>query len=139
MIKRVFLDTNIILDFLDQKRANHKKAKDLLKYLILNRYNIIISEDMLSTIFYIDKDSKKVLKFFKTILKKWEVHSYGNSLIQKAVDIAMEKDLDLEDLLQCFCAKESGCEIFITEDKKFYDCGLVVVGVDAFLREFSSE
>lgn len=36
-------------------------------------------------------------------------------------------------------AKESGCEVFITEDKEFYDCGLVVVGVDAFLSELPSD
>jgi predicted nucleic acid-binding protein len=131
------LDTNIIIDFLDKKRPNHKKAEELIGYLILNSYNIVISEDMLSTIFFIDKDTKKVLKFFKTVLKKWEIVSYGLPLMEEAIETAIEQNLDLEDLLQCFCAKKSGCEVFITEDKGFCDCGLAVFGVDGFFSDLS--
>ena len=134
--KKVFLDTNIILDFLDKKRANHLKVESLMRYLILNDYTIVLSEDMLSTIFYINKDNKKVLNFFKMILVKWKIVSYGVELIQNAVDIAIEKSLDLEDLMQCLCAKSNGCTILITEDKGFYDCGVEVYNTNDFLKAF---
>ncbi len=136
MNKRVFLDTNIVLDLLDIKRTNHKNVKKLIEYLVLNGYLIIISEDMLSTIFYINKNKQKTLNFLKVILDKWEVVSFGTVLIKEAVDIAMQNNLDLEDLLQCLSAKNNGCEILITEDKGFFDCGVEIMSVEEFLKGF---
>jgi len=133
MIQNVFLDTNIILDFLDNQREEHEKAQQLIQYLILNNYKIMLSEDMLSTIFYIIKDKKATLKFFKTIIKKWNIVPYGLELIEEAVDIALEQDLDLEDLLQCLCAKKYDATILITQDKGFYNCGLTLYTTNDFL------
>ncbi len=133
MIQNIFLDTNIILDFLDDKREDHKKVQQLIQYLILNNYKITLSEDMLSTIFYIIKDKKATLQFFKTIIRKWNIVPYGLELIEEAIDIALEKDLDLEDLLQCLCAKKYDSRILITKDKGFYNCGLTLYTTNDFL------
>ncbi|MBD3795512.1 MAG: PIN domain-containing protein [Epsilonproteobacteria bacterium] len=135
MAKKIFLDTNIILDFLDQQRLNHQNATELIPVLILNNYTPVISEDMLSTIYYINKDREKVLKFFKSILSKWEVVPYGVDLIKQAVDISLEKGMDLEDLMQCLSAQKSECEVLITEDKGFYDCGIKIYSTSRFLGE----
>ncbi len=134
MIKKVFLDTNIVLDFLDKKRTNHATVQELIKYLTLHGYTIVISEDMLSTIFYIDKNKEKVLKFFKSILSNWEITSYGVSLIKNAINISLKNNLDLEDLLQCLCAKNNNCEVLITEDKVFFDCGITIYTANDFLK-----
>jgi len=136
MTKKVFLDTNIIIDFLDDKREKHLKVQELMEHLILNNYTIVISEDMISTIFYIVKNKKATLSFFQNIIKskRWEIIVYGVLLIEEAVNIAFENDLDLEDLLQCLCAKENGCELLITEDKYFYDCGISIYTADNFLK-----
>ena len=133
--KKTFLDTNIILDFLDTKRPNHKITQKLIKHLVLNGYTIFISEDMLSTIFYIDKDNQKVLKFFKTIIHKWEVISFGLTRIDEAIDLSIEKKLDLEDILQCLSARDNDCKILITQDKKFAHCGVRILTIEAFLEE----
>lgn len=134
MNKKVFLDTNIVLDLLDTKRQNYTSVQKLIKYLVLNGYAITISEDMLSTIFYINKNHQKVLLFFQTILDKWEVVTFGSYLMKKAVDTAIQNNLDLEDLLQCLCAKEYGCEVLITEDRDFCDCGAKVLTVREFFE-----
>ncbi len=54
--KIIFLDINIVLDMLNPQRVNNKQAIKLWNMLIVNKYTIMISEDMLSTIFYINKD-----------------------------------------------------------------------------------
>lgn len=41
---------------LNPQRVNNKQAIKLWNMLIVNKYTIMISEDMLSTIFYINKD-----------------------------------------------------------------------------------
>lgn len=127
-IKKIFLDTNIILDFLDKKRPLHAQAKKLISMLTIEDYSIYMSEDMLSTIFYISKNKEKVLDFFETIVDKWSVVPYGLVLIAQAIKRCQEhKGQDLEDTLQCLCAKEHACTYIVTSDKEFIDCGVKVL------------
>ena len=133
--KIIFLDINIVLDIVNLQRVNNKQAVQLWNMLIMKKYTIMISEDMLSTIFYINKNKKQTLEFFRVITKRWEVVPFGKDVIKNAIDLSLEKNLDLEDMLQCLCAKENGCEVLITNDKKFYDCGLSICTTAEFLKE----
>jgi predicted nucleic acid-binding protein len=131
--KKVFLDTNVVLDMLDSSRPNSDNIKAVSKKLIVDRYTVVISEDMLSTLFYIQKDKRKTLEFFKVIYKRWVISSFGKDVIKKAIDLSFENSLDLEDVLQCLCAKENGCDVLITNDKKFYDCDIKIMTIKEFL------
>ena len=115
--KTVFLDTNIILDIVDSNRINNKKAVQLWSILVRKQYTITISEDMLSTIFYINKDKRQTLNFFKIITNRWKIVPFGQEIIREAIELSLENNLDLEDTLQCLCAKENNCNILITNDK----------------------
>ena len=135
MATKVFLDTNIVADVMDSSRGGHKRALALLEYLIFHDYAICISEDMLTTLFYISKDKKAVLLFFENVIFiDWEILVFGLETIKLATNLSLEKDLDLEDTLQCLCAKENGCKMVITNDKNFYDCGMNVSSVELFLN-----
>lgn len=126
-MKKVFLDTNVILDFLDDKRAYHTDAKKLLTQLIKDEVEIFISEDMLSTIYYIIKNKELVLEFFETIQDEWNIVPFGQDTIKKAIlSCKKSQNQDLEDMLQCICAKENGCDTLFTNDKKFVDCGIEI-------------
>ena len=133
--KRIFLDTNIVLDIVDPQRINNKKAVELWNILVYKKYTIIISEDMLSTIFYINKDKKQTLEFFNLITKRWIISIFGKNVIENVIRLSLKNNLDLEDMLQCFCAKENNCDILITNDKKFYDCGIQLMTTEEFLNE----
>lgn len=136
MANKIFLDTTIVADIIDQTRFRHKVALDFLERLILDDYAICISEDMLTTLFYILKDKKNTLMFFENLVfVDWSVLTFGFDTIKLATSLSLAHDLDLEDVLQCLCAKEYGCEILITSDKKFYDCGLEILSIEAFLKE----
>jgi len=132
--KIIFLDTNIVLDIVNPQRVNNKQAMQLWNMLIVKKYTIIISEDMLSTVFYINNDTKHTLEFFKLILNRWQIVPFGKDVLKNAINLSLEKNLDLEDTLQCLCAKENGCEALITNDKKFYDCGIDIYTIDQFLN-----
>ena len=133
-MNRVFLDTNIVLDILIQERSNHLKAKELLTYLLLNDYEIVISEDMLSTIYYIARNKSATVVFFQAIQEEWLIVPYGKENIAKALTFSLDNNSDLEDTLQCFCAKAYDCEYVITSDKKFADCGMEIVNYESFLK-----
>ncbi len=130
---KIYFDTNIVLDMIDPSRHNHSKSIQLLKKFGLQEYQMYISEDMLSTIYYISKDKTSTLEFFENIIFiDWSILAFGTNVIKNATQEALQKNLDLEDLLQCLCAKENKCALFITNDKKFYDCGIKIVGYEYF-------
>jgi len=134
--KKIFLDTNIVADIIDSSRTYHTSSLELLKFLVINKHEICISEDMLTTLYYISKDKKQTLRFFKDLIFiDWNVLIFGMGTIGEATELALEKDVDLEDVLQCLCAKESDCNILITNDKKFYNCGIEVLTVEKFLNK----
>ena len=133
--KRVFLDVNVVVDILDTKRRSHIDTKKLLSFIYKNDIGIVISEDMLSTIFYIVKDKKAVLSFFKVIQKSWVVTSFGDEVVKKSIELALTEGVDFEDVLQCLCAKQNQCDSLITNDNKFVDCGLRICTVNELLNE----
>ncbi len=132
--KKIFLDINVVIDFLEHSRQRHAKTVALIEYLTNNDYNICISEDMLTTIYYISTNKKAVLLFLKTVAMNWQILHFGKETIQDAIKASLEKESDLEDSLQCFCATANGCNTLITHDKTFYDCGIEVYSAEEFLE-----
>ena len=133
-MKSVYLDTNIVLDLLDSRRPNHSKIAPLMEKIIRNDMQVYMSEDSLTTIYYIAKNKKEVLEFFGVILDEWHVVPFGTQVIAQAIEICKANEkFDFEDALQCLCAKGHGCDCLITSDKNFVDCGIEVVDIDAFL------
>ncbi len=137
MSKKIYFDINIIVDLLDTTRSSSVKSQQLVKKLMLEKAEIVISEDMLSTVFDLIKNKQATLQFFKTIQSKWHIVPFGAEVIQNAIEVSLEKSLDLEDVLQCLCAKENGCSALITNDKKFVDCGIPIYTTDEFLDKRS--
>ena len=89
---------------------------------------IVISEDMLTTIYYIAKEKQRVLAFFQVVLREWRVEAFGPAAVEEAVKRCMEDPaLDFEDVLQCLCAKNAGCGTLVTNDRNFHGCGVEIV------------
>ena len=136
--KKVFFDANILLDIIIRERKGYQDAKKLWKYLVLENIDIVISEDILTNVFYISKNKKDTLIFFKLIQNRWEITPFGEKIISDAIEHSFENNLDLEDVLQCFCAKENGCHLLITNDKRFHDCGMTLMTTKDFLTHYET-
>jgi len=110
---------------------------------ILDGYDYVDVEDkkthkpkglFVSPNFYINSDKKKILNFFNIIYKRWIILPFSKQVIKEAIEISLEKNLDLEDTLQYLCAKENNCQALITNDKNFSDYGIEVYTPEEFLR-----
>ncbi len=131
---KIYLDTNIVADMIDPSRKGHQSSIEFLRESVIRNHTICISEDMLSTLYYISKNKGATLNFFKNIIFiDWQVLSFGQKVAMRATNISLEQELDLEDILQCLCAKENECEILITNDSTFYDCGVKIMTSEEFL------
>lgn len=129
---RFFLDTNITVDFIDTHRKQHSLAVEVICSLTKNNHQIVISEDVLSTIFYICPDKQTTLQKFKFLQKNWTIKAFGKEVIDDAINLSINNNLDLEDTLQCLYAKQNQCDFIISNDKNFMDCGIDVVNYDKF-------
>lgn len=124
-MKKVFLDTNIIIDFLDSTRENNDKSKFLISYLLENGFVSVVSEDMLSTIAYLARKNlthqQSVIEFLKKINldSNFCVAHFGQSVVNMACDYFLKNGGDFEDYLQYFCAEKENCIAIYTMDTKF--------------------
>jgi len=135
MENKIFLDTNIILDFIIPNRKYSHLSQQVLEKLAIDEYKIYISEDIISTTYYIAKSHKvETIEFFQGALKFWNIVPFGKDVLEASFDFALNNGCDLEDTLQCFCAKDNNC-ILLTNDKKFIDCGVEIVTYKDFLGE----
>ena len=133
MASRIYLDANIVLDFLSPERPGHSNAIKAMSILVQRSDTIIISEDILTTVYYIAKDKQKAVAFFELIRHRWSIVHFGSDVIAEALQRVLVSHEDLEDTLQCLCAKQEGCALILTEDKGFVDCGVEVVDYGGFL------
>jgi len=113
----IFIDTNIFLDLI-LKREKYQEA--LLIFNAIER-KIFDASILDITILNIDYIAKKQIQntdaFLSTVNQLFQVLGASNNTIEKALNI---DNNDLEDNLQYICAKETGCEVIITNDKNFY-------------------
>ncbi|NPA65190.1 MAG: type II toxin-antitoxin system VapC family toxin [Epsilonproteobacteria bacterium] len=131
---KIFLDTNIVIDYIERTRPNHDKAVRILEMIAVKGWNICISEDMLTTIYYIARSKEKVLRFFQAIEEEWEILCFDGKVRKEAYKKALESGEDFEDLIQCLSALHHGCDYFLTSDRSFQNCGIEIVTYEDILE-----
>jgi len=144
MQNSIFIDANIILDLLDNQRTSFEDSKKLIEYALFNGLNLAVSDDIITTIYYIAQKSvarKKLLKFIEFINKNFEILPFNKDIIAMAVDIALKNSsYDFEDTLQAVCALENGYKLIITNDNNFPKIdGLKILSSSEFLELVENE
>lgn len=137
MATRIFLDTNIILDLLDNQREFHKEAVLLFKLIDNGEVMAFFSESVVATTDYIlqkllSKDFRT--EFFREISRKIQILPCSNMILDRALSLDFE---DFEDALLFQLALENRVDFFITNDKKLLNStlkGIQLVRAEQFLN-----
>lgn len=125
---KLFLDTNIILDLLADRKPFSDTAYFIFKEMKLKTWTLYTSSNSILTTFYIlEKQigSKQANRAIETILKRLEIQDIS----KKELSLALKsKTEDLEDASQIECAnKIKGINYIITRDKKGFKHSIVEV------------
>jgi predicted nucleic acid-binding protein len=56
-------------------------------------------------------------------------------VIRDALTFSLKHGADLEDVLQCFCAKKHRCRFLSTSDRSFAYCGVDILYPELFLEK----
>ncbi len=118
MAIKIFLDTNIVLDVLDDKRPFHSSAAELYRIIEESEVKGFISESVLTTTDYIlQKVATKEIRtsMISHLLGLLEVLPCNTQICNKALQSNFS---DLEDAILYQIALSGGIEYFITNDGK---------------------
>lgn len=117
---KVFLDTNIILDyFMDDRGSYEVNAELLFDQCVRGEIECYVAPHTMSNVFYVlrkacSSDTRKMI--ISTLCKLCKVQPLDGDMIEQA--LKDNRFDDLEDALQMVCAEKCGADVFVTRDEK---------------------
>ncbi len=138
-MKKIFLDTNVILDaILDRDGA--ESARQILQFGEENQIRnctSVLSFANISYILHKYLTGKELYEVMEALFDCVSVLPMGD---QQVYDSLMMKGPDFEDSLQIICASHSCCDFIITKDRKhFRDIPLPVYTPEDFIKETTDQ
>jgi len=125
---KLFLDTNIIIDLLADRKPFSNSAYIIFKEAKLKKWELFTSSNSIITTFYILEkqiETKQANLAIETILKRIEIQDLTKKEIYQALKSKTE---DLEDASQIECANKIGkINYIITRDKKGFKHSIIEI------------
>ena len=138
-MKKVFLDTNVLLDFLLDREPFHLDIAEIIELSINESFKLCVSSITVTDICYIigrSEGIKAANKKTKKILQLVTVENVGESTVHKSSN---SKFKDFEDGVQNYCAIEAKHEIIVTRNvKDFKESELSIMTPKEFLIKLKS-
>ena len=126
-MKKLFVDTNIIIDLLSKRIDYYEASQDLFTCAIDNKLKLIVSTLTFANTHYILKDQLKLNKV-RSSLRKFKTLVEVASFDDKILELALEEEFkDFEDGIQYYIAIETNCQAIITRNKKDFKRSIIPV------------
>lgn len=126
-MKKLLVDTNIIIDLLAKRKDFYQEAQELFTLADENQVKLYISSLTFANTHYVlvkelnADEARKVLIKFKLLVKTLP-------LDEKILELALSSDFkDFEDAIQHYTALENKLEIIITRNKKDFKTSKLAV------------
>lgn len=140
MIRRIFVDTNVMLDLLAWRQPYYEPIARIATLAEMEKLVMVASPISFTTCSYFltenegSKSAFEKLRKFKIVC---EICNIGAHTIEKALTSSFK---DFEDAVQYFNAMESKCEVIITRNPKDFKKSLIsVMSADAFLKSIEGK
>jgi predicted nucleic acid-binding protein len=118
-MKNIFLDTNVIIDFLADRKPFSLEAAKLFNFCVLGKVKIYISAVSYNNIYYILRQSLSntdTIKVLDELSEMTEIADVTKSIIKKSLKIDFK---DFEDAIQYYCALSvHKIDFIVTRDTK---------------------
>ena len=142
-MKKIFLDANILIDILDDKRPTSSESAKVFEILIrgVEEFTLFTSCDLLTTVYYFTRKplgQELALTKIKKLNQIIKVIEFGNVEVNEAIELIErnEKYTDLEDTIQYVMARKEKCDYIITNDKSFASGDVPVLSSAEALMRF---
>jgi predicted nucleic acid-binding protein len=135
MVNKLFLDTNIIIDYVQERNYELDAVKEIMHLAELEKLELFISESVITTSFYfLQKQKIDALSVLREICRTVNVIPFSKDILYFQV----EKYKNIEDGLLYFLASRAKMNYFITRNVKdftFLFPSLPVMSPTNFLKE----
>ena len=140
MSKRLYLDTNVVLDLLGERELFYDSAAKIATLADKGDIEIVVSTLTYSTVYYLLSrfEDKELVK---EKIRKFKVIAETSDLTDKVIDEGLSsKFTDFEDSLQYYCAINKECDILITRNgKDFKESEIPVLSPDEYLNSLKTK
>jgi predicted nucleic acid-binding protein len=139
-MKKVFIDSDVIVDFLTNRKPHSNQSAKVLNLCIENTVKGYISPVIVSNVYYVLRkkiDKQELKNKLKTIVNFLEVIVMN----KKSILTALNSDFnDFEDALQNYAVESTDVKTIITRNVKDYKKSkLSVYTPDSFLKTLSND
>lgn len=120
MSRKVFIDSDIILDLLCKRQPFYEYAAEVFTLGDTSRIQLVTTSVVFANVFYI---LRKILGIAKAreLLRKLRLLIRVIPVTEKIVDLALNSKFpDFEDGLQYFTARENSISVLLTRNTKDY-------------------
>ena len=133
-MKKIFLDTNIILDFLGEREGFYEASAKIMTLADKKQIQVYTSPSSISNVFYVltrYENSKIALEKIRKFKLLCSMSVMDDEVVEKAINSDFK---DFEDAMQYFSALASNCNIIITRNEKdFKNAMIPVMNAESYL------
>ena len=138
---KVFIDTNIFLDYIQQRPEGWKEAETIFFLAIHGDIELLVTDLTIANMRYITRKDISLNLFYavmKSLRPFYQIVPLGSSVVDKAYRIESK---DFEDALQYFAAEQAGADYVITRNLKDYDFAFTIETLEPkdFLSKYFPE
>lgn len=134
-MQSVFLDTNIVVDFLGERANFYEPAAGILTLADKKKIKVYTSPSSISNTYYIlskYENTKVALEKIRLFRLLCSVSIMDEEVIDKAINANFK---DFEDAMQYFSALATNCEVIITRNEKDFKNALIpVMNAESYLQ-----
>ena len=119
-MKRIFIDTNVMIDLLARRIPFYEEAKLLFSLVDIGKYTAVIAPISFSTAAYLlgrklsFEELSKQLRDFSSIV---EIANIDERIVRKSLSVSSQFH-DIEDAMQHYVAIQADCNCIITRNIK---------------------
>lgn len=134
-MQNVFLDANIVIDFLGERDNFYKPAAKVLTLGDRKKIKVYTSATSISTTYYLltkYENAKIALQKIRRFKMLCSIAIMDDEVIEKAIDSDFK---DFEDAMQYYSAIASNCDLIITRNEKDFKNALIpVMNAESYLQ-----
>lgn len=134
---KVFLDTNVILDFYDSSRGHYMPVAVIFDLALKEKIQLSVCSQSFITAFYLLRkvyDKEDLYRSMKALFKLCQVSAVDALIIEKALS---REGRDFEDTVQYFSSKTIDADIILTRDSKGFDeFDIRHISAEEFLNDY---
>ena len=127
MSRRIFIDTNVLMDLLGEREPYYEPIAKIATLAERDELTMVVSPISFATVNYLLSKYESP-KIAKEKLRKFKILSVICSITEQTIEKGLNSSFkDFEDALQYFGATEAECEMIITRTGKDFKQSLLPV------------